>query len=48
MVINFLFLEGDNMDVIRFIYEHWVLTSWFIFLFSGGTFVKFIKKIKME
>jgi len=37
---------GGNMDIIKFLYEHWILTSWFIMLFNGTTFVKYIKKIK--
>jgi len=32
------------MEIVRFIYEHWVLTSWFLVLLSSNTLIKFIKK----
>lgn len=33
------------MEIIKFMYEHWVLTTWFLFLIGGGRIITFSKRV---
>lgn len=33
------------MEIIKFMYEHWVLTTWFLLLICGGRILTFRKSI---
>ena len=36
------------MEIIKFMYEHWLLTSWFLFLIRGTEIIKFTKTVNQS
>ena len=34
------------MDIVKFMYEHWVLTSWFLLLFRGASLIRFTQRVR--